>query len=192
MSGINVAIADDNERILDLLGEMVNNDKELNLVGKANNGEDIYEIIKEKYHTEEIKRERAYRLQENERKQHDDNSPSAFYIEKLVNDIKNAIDSKVFDYIIVEGTLTLYCDSIKDLSEYKIFVDCDEEVRFSRRMESNMEYGMGFDDLTNVYLDTAMHRHNQYVQMSKDNATLIVDGEKDLQLTVNKIIEFIK
>ena len=48
MSGINVAIADDNERILDLLGEMVNNDKELNLVGKANNGEDIYEIIKEK------------------------------------------------------------------------------------------------------------------------------------------------
>ncbi len=48
MSGINVAIADDNERILDLLGEMVNNDKELNLVGKANNGEDIYEIIKER------------------------------------------------------------------------------------------------------------------------------------------------
>ena len=46
MSGINVAIADDNERILDLLGEMVNNDKDLNLVGKANNGEDIYEIIK--------------------------------------------------------------------------------------------------------------------------------------------------
>jgi len=48
MSGINVAIADDNERILDLLGEMVNNDRDLNLVGKANNGEDIYEIIKEK------------------------------------------------------------------------------------------------------------------------------------------------
>ena len=48
MSGINVAIADDNERILDLLGEMVNSDRELNLVGKANNGEDIYEIIKEK------------------------------------------------------------------------------------------------------------------------------------------------
>ena len=48
MSGINVAIADDNERILDLLGEIINSDKELNLVGKANNGEDIYEIIKEK------------------------------------------------------------------------------------------------------------------------------------------------
>ena len=48
MSEINVAIADDNERILDLLGEVINSDKELNLVGKANNGEDVYTLIKEK------------------------------------------------------------------------------------------------------------------------------------------------
>ena len=48
MGEIAVAIADDNERILDLLGEMVNNDKELTLVGKANNGEDAYTMIKEK------------------------------------------------------------------------------------------------------------------------------------------------
>ena len=48
MSEINVAIADDNERILDLLGEIVESDHELNLVGKANNGEDAYRIIREK------------------------------------------------------------------------------------------------------------------------------------------------
>lgn len=47
MSEINVAVADDNERILDLLGEMVDEDKDLNLVGKANNGEDAYTLIKE-------------------------------------------------------------------------------------------------------------------------------------------------
>lgn len=48
MSEINVAVADDNERILDLLGEMINEDKDLKLVGKANNGEDAYALIKEK------------------------------------------------------------------------------------------------------------------------------------------------
>ena len=48
MGEINVAIADDNERILDLLGEIISSDKELNLVGKANNGEDAYHLIKEK------------------------------------------------------------------------------------------------------------------------------------------------
>ena len=46
MNEINVAIADDNERILDLLGDMI--DAELKLVGKANNGEDAYEMIRQK------------------------------------------------------------------------------------------------------------------------------------------------
>ena len=48
MRQLNVAIADDNERILDLLGEIVNSDDELTLVGKARNGEEMYEIIKAK------------------------------------------------------------------------------------------------------------------------------------------------
>lgn len=48
MNGINVAIADDNERILDLLGEIIENDNDLNLVGKANNGEEAYQMIREK------------------------------------------------------------------------------------------------------------------------------------------------
>lgn len=48
MGLLNVAIADDNERILNILEEIVNGDKELTLVGKANNGEDMYHIIKER------------------------------------------------------------------------------------------------------------------------------------------------
>lgn len=48
MGEINVAIADDNERILDLLGEIISSDQDLRLVGKANNGEDMYQLIKEK------------------------------------------------------------------------------------------------------------------------------------------------
>ncbi len=41
MGRLNVAIADDNERILNILEEIVNNDEELTLVGKADNGEDM-------------------------------------------------------------------------------------------------------------------------------------------------------
>lgn len=48
MGQVNVAIADDNERILDLLDEIVSSDKDLKVVGKANNGEDMYQIIKNK------------------------------------------------------------------------------------------------------------------------------------------------
>lgn len=48
MERLNVAIADDNDRILELLGEIVSKDKELRLVGKATNGEEMCKIIKEK------------------------------------------------------------------------------------------------------------------------------------------------
>ncbi|OLA21221.1 MAG: sporulation transcription factor Spo0A [Dorea sp. 42_8] len=47
MREVNVAIADDNERILDMLGEIIEQDHDLNLIGKANNGEDMYHLIKE-------------------------------------------------------------------------------------------------------------------------------------------------
>lgn len=48
MEQLNVAIADDNERMLNILGDLIEGDKELCLVGKANNGEDMYHLIKAK------------------------------------------------------------------------------------------------------------------------------------------------
>ena len=48
MEKLNVAIADDNERMLELLHAVIESDKDLTLVGKADNGQDIYKIIKEK------------------------------------------------------------------------------------------------------------------------------------------------
>lgn len=48
MEKLNVAIADDNEILLDMLEEIVGSDEELNVVGKARNGEEVYGIIKNK------------------------------------------------------------------------------------------------------------------------------------------------
>ena len=48
MEKLNIAIADDNERIVNLLGSIIREDDDLELVGQADNGKDIYNIIKEK------------------------------------------------------------------------------------------------------------------------------------------------
>ena len=45
MEHLNVAIADDNQRILDLMEEIINMDNELNVVGKAKNGEEMCQIM---------------------------------------------------------------------------------------------------------------------------------------------------
>ena len=48
MEQLSVAIADDNQKILNVLGEIVSADKELDLVGKAKNGEEMCQIIKDR------------------------------------------------------------------------------------------------------------------------------------------------
>ena len=48
MEKLNVAVADDNERMVEVLGKIIEEDKDLELVGKAHNGEEICNIIREK------------------------------------------------------------------------------------------------------------------------------------------------
>lgn len=40
MEKLNVAIADDNEKMVEVLGQIIEEDKDLELVGKAHNGEE--------------------------------------------------------------------------------------------------------------------------------------------------------
>lgn len=47
MEPLNVAIADDNVRMLNLMESIINTDEELNVVGKATDGEEMCQIIKE-------------------------------------------------------------------------------------------------------------------------------------------------
>ena len=48
MEKLNVAIADDNERMLRLLGDIIRSDHDLEVVGTAKDGEEAYKMIKDK------------------------------------------------------------------------------------------------------------------------------------------------
>ena len=48
MEKLNIAIADDNALMVQLLDQIVSSDEELRVVGKAGNGEELIDIIKEK------------------------------------------------------------------------------------------------------------------------------------------------
>lgn len=48
METLNVAIVDDNERMVSVLSEVVSSDSELNVIGTAKNGEEAYQLINDK------------------------------------------------------------------------------------------------------------------------------------------------
>ena len=45
MEKLNVAIADDNERMLRLLGDIIRSDHDLEVVGTAKDGEEAYPLL---------------------------------------------------------------------------------------------------------------------------------------------------
>ena len=51
MEKINIAIADDNERMQEMLGNVIKQDDTLELIGQTGNGNDIYSIIQTKNRT---------------------------------------------------------------------------------------------------------------------------------------------
>jgi uridine kinase len=77
--------------------------------------------------------------------------------------------------VIVEGILIFSDPRISSLLEIKIFVECDADIRFIRRLERDMrERGRSLQSVVTQYLSTVRPMHLQYVLPSKCCADLIV------------------
>jgi Uridine kinase len=60
---------------------------------------------------------------------------------------------KVYDVIIIEGLLALWDKELYNRFDLKIFVDCKADERIVRRVQRNLQRGLSFEEITNVYLD---------------------------------------
>ena len=119
----------------------------------------------------------------------DDNHPLTMNLKKLAEDIKDSLDMD-FEIIIVEGLMTLWDDSIYEMLDLKIFIDCKSDERLVRRIKRNMAKGLTFDEITDVFLDMVRYRHEEYVEPSKWRADIILNGSKFSETALMMIKEF--
>ena len=106
----------------------------------------------------------------------DDNHPTAIDLPKLKQDLSEAIARGEADIIIVEGLFTLYDDDICGMLDLKLYVECRADERIVRRIKRNLNFGLSFDEISDVYLDMVRYRHDEYVEPSKWKADLIING----------------
>lgn len=121
----------------------------------------------------------------------DDNHPNTINISKLKLDLYEALDNN-FDVIILEGLLTLWYEEIYSKLDLKLFVDCKADERIVRRLKRNMEWGLTFDDVSNVYLDMVRYRHDEYVEPTKWRADLILNGSHISKVSIEAITSLVK
>lgn len=82
-------------------------------------------------------------------------------------------------FILLEGILILGQANLVDLADLTIFVDAPDDIRILRRIKRDIsERGRTVDSVIKQYTETVRPMHQKFVEPSKANADLLVDGEK--------------
>jgi uridine kinase len=123
--------------------------------------------------------------------------PDAFDNELMVNHLKalragESIERPIYDFVahsrkpetirikpfpvvIVEGILIFFDARMRDLMDLKIFVDCDADIRFVRRLERDLrERGRSVESVIEQYVTTVRPMHEQFVAPSMRYADIIL------------------
>ena len=91
--------------------------------------------------------------------------------------------------IFIEGILVLEDKKIRDCTDVKLFVKCDEDVRFIRRLKRDIEErGRTMDNVINQYLSTVKPMFNKYVKPSSRYADIIIPNDSQHDVAVDFIV----
>lgn len=141
--------------------------------------------------------------------------PNAFDTELMIEHIRqlksgHAVECPIYDYtihnrskntltiepskvIIIEGILIFENTELCEQMDIKIFVDTDADLRIIRRIRRDvMERARSLDSVINQYLDTVKPMHEQFVEPSKKNASIIVPEGGHNQVAMEMIMNQIR
>jgi len=91
--------------------------------------------------------------------------------------------------IFLEGILVLEDERIRELSDIKIFVEADEDLRFIRRLRRDTEErGRTIESVINQYLSTVKPMHYAFVKPTKRYADIIIPNDYSHDVAVDLII----
>jgi uridine kinase len=92
--------------------------------------------------------------------------------------------------VVVDGTLILEASNVRGLFDVAVFVECDEEVRFTRRLERDVrERGRTPDGVHKQFFRQVKPMHDAYVEPSKQHAHLKVSGVEPLEASMRSVLE---
>ena len=80
--------------------------------------------------------------------------------------------------ILVDGILILHHGPLRRLLDLSIFVECDQDIRLSRRLERDVrERGRTADSVRDVFSRQVAPMHGKYVEPSKEYADIVLESQ---------------
>ncbi len=96
--------------------------------------------------------------------------------------------------MIIEGILILNNIKLRDIIDYKVFVDATENLRFKRRLDRDInERGRIKEEVIELFNTRLNKMHKLYVEPMKEFCDIIIDNNSKVDLLeINPIIDVIK
>jgi uridine kinase len=95
--------------------------------------------------------------------------------------------------ILLEGILIFVEPSLRDLLDFKIYVDTDADLRLIRRLGRDMaERGRTVQDVLRQYLETVRPMHLEFVEPSKRWADIIIPEGGENKVALEMVIAHVE
>ena len=95
--------------------------------------------------------------------------------------------------VLLEGILVLAIPEVREVLDFKVFVDADADIRLIRRMNRDIhERGISYDDTIKRYLTSVRPAHEAFVEPSKRYADLIVPRGGDNEIATNLLADLVE
>ena len=89
---------------------------------------------------------------------------------------------------ILEGTMVLTHQQIRDRMDIKIYMETDADVRFIRRLQRDIkERSRTMEDVIEQYMNTVRPMHEEFVEITKKYADIILPKGGDNSVAVDLI-----
>lgn len=137
-----------------------------------------------------------------------------FYKDLIKLQNNEAIDMPTYDYtihtrsekkirinptkiILIEGILVLENKKIRDITDTKVFIDADSDVRLKRRiLRDTKERGRSLESVLEQYIKQVKPMHEKYVEPTKKYADIIIPrgakNTKGIEILIRHITDMIE
>ncbi len=100
---------------------------------------------------------------------------------------------EITDLIILEGILIFSKAQLRELMDYRVFIDTPQDICFIRRLKRDTEErGRTADSVIRQYTETVSPMYHEFIEPSKQFADILIPGEGDNSDAVNILITKIK
>jgi uridine kinase len=105
---------------------------------------------------------------------------------------KETLHLEPLPLVVAEGILVFWDARMRSRMDLKVFVDCDPDMRFVRRLERDMrERGRSVKSVIEQYMTTVRPMHQEFVEPAKRYADIILRegglNESGLDIIIGKV-----